>query len=91
MRSRRSHAYLPTNARVLRDGDEQVIEAAAAGARATCWSSRRAIASRPTPGCSTGALEVDLSTLTGESLPAFRSAELADSGVPLLQARDLVF
>ena len=38
-----------------------------------------------------GGVEVDLSTLTGESLPAFRSAELADTHMPLLQARELVF
>ena len=37
-----------------------------------------------------GAVEVDLSTLTGESLPVLRSAEHADAG-PLLEARDLVF
>jgi calcium-translocating P-type ATPase len=37
-----------------------------------------------------GSLEVDLSMLTGESLPAYRSADLVDSG-PLLEARDLVF
>ena len=42
---------------------------------ATSSSSRPATASRPTPVCSTVALEVDTSTLTGESLPAFRSAE----------------
>jgi magnesium-transporting ATPase (P-type) len=39
----------------------------------------------------TGALEVALSTLTGESLPAFRSSALDDVDVPLLEARDLVF
>jgi calcium-translocating P-type ATPase len=39
----------------------------------------------------TGALEVDVSTLTGESVPVERSAELADHGVPRLRARDLVF
>ena len=32
---------------------------------------------RPTRGCSRATLEVDLSTLTGESQPVFRSAELA--------------
>jgi calcium-translocating P-type ATPase len=37
-----------------------------------------------------GALEVDLSALTGESLPVLRSAEQAERG-PLLAARDLVF
>lgn len=38
-----------------------------------------------------GAVEVDLSTLTGESVPVLRSAELESSGVPKLEARDLVF
>jgi calcium-translocating P-type ATPase len=38
-----------------------------------------------------GALEVDLSTINGESLPAFRSASATDSGGPLLQAATLVF
>jgi calcium-translocating P-type ATPase len=37
-----------------------------------------------------GGVEVDLSTLTGESLPAYRSAEL-NGHSPLLEARDLVF
>ncbi|UQX10773.1 cation-translocating P-type ATPase [Candidatus Mycobacterium methanotrophicum] len=38
-----------------------------------------------------GDLEVDLSTLTGESLPAPRSADQLDTTGPLLQARELVF
>jgi calcium-translocating P-type ATPase len=38
-----------------------------------------------------GAVEVDLSTLTGESAPALRSAELIDTGVPRIAARDLLF
>ena len=38
-----------------------------------------------------GALEVDMSTLTGESQPVFRSAEFADATGPLLEARELVF
>ncbi len=38
-----------------------------------------------------GALEVDISTLTGESMPVFRSADYVDTGVPPLHARDLVF
>jgi calcium-translocating P-type ATPase len=37
-----------------------------------------------------GGLEVDLSTLTGESLAVFRSSKLNGHG-PLLEARDLVF
>ncbi len=38
-----------------------------------------------------GAVEVDLSTLTGESAPALRSAELVDLDVPRIAARDLLF
>ena len=39
----------------------------------------------------TGTLEVDMSTLTGESVPVTRSAGPADTSVPLLQASDVVF
>jgi P-type E1-E2 ATPase len=39
----------------------------------------------------TGTLEVDMSTLTGESAPVTRSAEAADTSVPLLQAAEVVF
>jgi calcium-translocating P-type ATPase len=38
-----------------------------------------------------GAVEVDMSTLTGESVPVLRSAELVDVGVPRLEARDLAY
>jgi len=38
-----------------------------------------------------GAVEVDMSALTGESVPALRSAAMADVNVPLLTAHDLVF
>ena len=38
-----------------------------------------------------GGVEVDLSALTGESVPAFRSADLVDREGPLLDARDLLF
>jgi calcium-translocating P-type ATPase len=38
-----------------------------------------------------GALEIDMSTLTGESAPVLRSAELVDVDVPRLTARDLAF
>lgn len=38
-----------------------------------------------------GSVEVDLSSLTGESNPVVRCAEPADPRIPLLQARDLVF
>jgi P-type E1-E2 ATPase len=39
----------------------------------------------------TGTVEVDTSTLTGESVPVARSAGPADATAPLLQAKDLVF
>jgi calcium-translocating P-type ATPase len=82
--------YLPAQARVLRDGREQLIDAArlvpgdllAIGEGDRISADARLLS---------GGIEVDLSTLTGESLPAFRSAELQDTGVPVLQARDLVF
>jgi calcium-translocating P-type ATPase len=38
-----------------------------------------------------GDVELDLSTLTGESQPVYRSAELIDTTGPLVEARDLVF
>ncbi|WP_354637208.1 cation-translocating P-type ATPase [Kitasatospora camelliae] len=38
-----------------------------------------------------GGVEVDLSALTGESVPVFRSAEFADDSGPVLGARDLLF
>ena len=38
-----------------------------------------------------GALELDMSALSGESAPVLRSARYADSRVPILQARELVF
>jgi calcium-translocating P-type ATPase len=38
-----------------------------------------------------GALDVDMSTLTGESQPVLRAAEFSDATGPLLEARELVF
>ena len=38
-----------------------------------------------------GAIEVDMSALTGESVPTLRSAAMLDVNVPLLVAHDLVF
>ena len=38
-----------------------------------------------------GAVEVDMSALTGESVPALRSAAMIDVNVPLLTAHDLIF
>ena len=38
-----------------------------------------------------GGLEIDLSTLTGESQPVYRAADLRDPTGPLVESRDLVF
>ena len=38
-----------------------------------------------------GAIEVDISALTGESVPVLRSAAMVDVNVPLLSAHELVF
>ncbi len=82
--------YLPPQAKVLRDGERQVIDAARVvpGDLLLVEEGDRVSADAR---LLEGAVDVDVSTLTGESMPAFRSAELLDSRVPLLQARDLVF
>ncbi len=82
--------YLPQEAAVRRDGERTVIDARelvpgdvlllAEGDRVS--ADARLLA---------GAVEVDMSTLTGESQPVFRSAEFADATGPLLEARELIF
>ena len=82
--------YLPVKATVLRDGRTERIEvsqlvpgdvlAIAEGERIS--ADARLIE---------GALEVDMSTLTGESATATRSAEMVDANRPLIHSRDLVF
>ena len=83
-------AFLPERARVLRDGTRQDIEARLLvpgdvllieeGDR-ICADARLIV----------GTVEVDMATLTGESVPVIRSADSLDGRVPLLQAQDLVF
>jgi len=82
--------YLPPHATVIRDGQRQVIEASAlvpgdlvllAEGDRVCADARLL----------SGTLELDMSALTGESVPVVRAAELRDQGTPLLEARDLVF
>ncbi len=82
--------YMPQHVRVLRDGEPVVIEAAClvVGDVVLLEEGDRVPADMR---LLSGALEVDLSTLTGESVPTLRSADLIDRGVPRLQARDLVF
>ena len=83
-------AYLPGRAVVLRDGEPAAIEVTQivpgdvllVGEGDKISADGRILA---------GAIEVDASTLTGESVPVTRSAGWADTGVPLLEARDLVF
>jgi calcium-translocating P-type ATPase len=82
--------YLPARAAVLRDGREQLVEASrlVPGDVLAIHEGDRISADAR---LLSGGVEVDLSTLSGESAPVFRAAELLDTGVPLLQARDLVF
>ncbi len=83
-------AFLPERARVLRDGSRQEIEARllVPGDVLLIEEGERICADARLV---TGTLEVDISTLTGESVPVIRSAADGDGRVPLLQARDLVF
>src|ERR1035437_4789723 len=82
--------FLPQKVRVLRDGTSQEIVAVdlvpgdvvlvEEGARIT--ADMRMIS---------GAVEVDLSPLSGESAPALRSADLIDPSVARIAAQDLLF
>jgi len=83
-------AYLPQHATVLREGSPAVVEAVqlVPGDVLLLEEGDRISADAR---MLEGTIEVDTSTLTGESVPVARSADWADSGVPLLQARDLVF
>ena len=82
--------YMPQHARVIRDGATKVIEASGLvpGDVVQLAEGDRVAADMR---LLSGAVEVDLSTLTGESVPVLRSAELEDANVPRLAARDLVF
>ncbi|PYC82632.1 magnesium-transporting ATPase [Streptomyces tateyamensis] len=83
-------AFLPDRAAAVRGGVRQEVEATALvpgdvlvveeGSR-ICADARLL----------SGGVEVDLSALTGESVPVFRSADFVDSSGPLLQARELLF
>jgi magnesium-transporting ATPase (P-type) len=83
-------AFLPERARVRRDGTVQQIEARLLvpgdvllieEGESICADAR----------LMTGTLEVDMSTLTGESAPVTRAAGPADASEPLLQASEVVF
>ncbi len=83
-------AFLPERARVLRDGERQEIEARllVPGDVLLIEEGERVCADAR---LITGTIEVDLSTLTGESVPVTRAADGPDELVPLLQAADVVF
>jgi calcium-translocating P-type ATPase len=82
--------YLPDRAKALRDGREQVLDAdrLVPGDVLLIEEGDRISADAR---LLTGAVEVDLSALSGESVPVFRAADLEDTSVPWLEARDLVF
>jgi calcium-translocating P-type ATPase len=81
--------YLPAQATVIREGGRRQVEARelVPGDVIVLEAGNQISADAR---LLEGALEVDLSALTGESLPVFRSAEQDQRG-PLLAARDLVF
>jgi magnesium-transporting ATPase (P-type) len=82
--------YLPQQAAVRRDGKRGLIDArqiVPGDVLLLAEGDRISADARLLDG----AVEVDLSTLTGESQPVLRSAEFADTVGPLLEARELVF
>jgi calcium-translocating P-type ATPase len=82
--------YLPPRATVLRDGLRQQIDARALvpGDVLLLEEGDRISADAR---LLEGAIDVDMSTLTGESQPVFRSADFADTAGLVLEARELVF
>ncbi|MGA9856523.1 MAG: cation-transporting P-type ATPase [Solirubrobacteraceae bacterium] len=83
-------AYMPQHVEVLRDGRRQTIEAVALvpGDITVVQEGQRVAADLR---LLTGSVQIDLSTLTGESEPVLRAADMEDVSVPRLAARDLVF
>ncbi len=82
--------FLPPHAKVRRDGAVRTVDAATLvpGDVLVIEEGDRISADARLLD---GAIEVDLSALTGESLPAFRTAGPAGSPAPLHDAPDLVF
>jgi calcium-translocating P-type ATPase len=82
--------YLPQQAGVRRDGQRQVVDAATLvpGDVLLVEEGERISADARLLD---GAIEVDLSTLTGESQPVLRAADLHAATGSLLDARDIVF
>jgi calcium-translocating P-type ATPase len=82
--------FIPQRARAMRDGTPREIDAIelVPGDLVVLEEGDRIAADIR---LLSGAIEVDMSALTGESVPALRSASILDVDVPLLVARDLVF
>jgi len=82
--------YLPLQAFVLRDGRRALVQARelVPGDVLLIEEGERISADARLLD---GALEVDMSTLTGESVPVLRTASQNEHGSTPLQARDLVF
>jgi calcium-translocating P-type ATPase len=82
--------YLPQRARVERDGTVAEIDATqlVPGDIVLIQEGDRIAAD---VRLLNGAIEVNMSALTGESVPALRSAAMVDVNVPLLSAHELVF
>lgn len=83
-------AFLPSHARVVRNGRPQQVAAVqlVPGDVILVEEGDSICADARLLG---GEIQVDISTLTGESEPVARSADTMDTGVPLLRARDVVF
>ncbi|WP_454561344.1 cation-translocating P-type ATPase [Mycobacterium haemophilum] len=82
--------YLPQRAKVVRDGAVVEIDATqlVPGDIVVIEEGDRIAADIRLLA---GAIEVDMSALTGESVPTLRSAAMVDVNVPLLSAHELVF
>ena len=83
-------AFLPEQARVLRDGDRCEIEARVLvpGDVLLIEEGERICADGR---LISGTVEVDASTLTGESVPVIRSADAVNGAATLLEAKYVVF
>ena len=83
-------AYLPQQAVARRDGEREFVDArelVPGDVIVLAEGDRISADARLLQG----AIEVDMSTLTGESQPVLRSSTFSDASGPLLEARELVF
>ena len=83
-------AYLPITVRAIREGAPKPVEVRelVPGDVIVVEEGERVSADAR---LLSGSVEMDLSTLTGESLPLLRTADPFDTHGPILEARDLVF